>query len=119
MSTPVAAMAATVSRVTPARCFRSHPAANHCYGFAQHRKVHVVEQHDIGPLVDHFGKLIQPVHLDLDLHGCPTAALAARKPASRPGDRDVVVLDQHGIIQPIAVVGAPPAAFHRVFFESA
>ena len=106
------------------------------HGFAQLGRTHVVQQHDVGPGRQHRVELLERVHLDLD-HHARIAVLFDELPGpdNRFGggvngdspicaDREnwdspegeVVVLDQHGLVEPAAMVPAA-AATHGVFFQ--
>jgi hypothetical protein len=81
-------------------------------------RVHVVEQHDVGDANrDHFAELVERVDFDLDLHqmaGHRIGAFQHRADAAR--DRDVVVLDQDGVVEAEAMVEAAAAA-HGIFLD--
>ena len=119
-STPVAAMAAMVSSVTPPEASSHELAAHELHGLGEHLGIHVVEQHRVGlARGEHFFQLSEAVDLDLDLDEMPDRGprlLERRLHAA--GDRDVVVLDQHRVVEAEAVIEAAAAA-HRVFLERA
>ena len=89
----------------------------HGDGLDDRARVHVVEQHGVGAGAGGLGHLVERVALDLDHPPRPQRA----GPADRVGDAragQVVVLDQHGVGQPGAVVGAA-AGPHRRLLEHA
>ena len=75
---------------------------------------------DVGDAgVEHLAQLLERIDLDLDLDQMSGAgARALQHGADAAGDRDVVVLDQHGVVEPEAMV-EPAAAAHRVFLQRA
>ena len=93
------------------------PPVNHPDGLAQHVRAHVVQQHRIHSQGHRLVELCQRVDLELDLHQMADAGPGPlhRRPHSA-GDGDVVVLDQHRIIQAEPVVGSA-ADPHRVFLR--
>ena len=82
--------------------------------------IHVVEQHRVGDAdVEHLAQLLERIDLDLDLDQMSGAARARSSTARiAAGDRDMVVLDQHGVVQPEAMIEAAAAA-HRIFLQRA
>ena len=103
----------------PARGFGHRAAGDHRDGAAQRVGVHVVEQHRVDPVFERLGELVERIDFELDLDEMP--GMGARPLERRPdpaGDRHVVVLDQHRVVEAEAVVGAPAQA-HRLLFEDA
>src|SRR5207237_6998447 len=65
------------------------------------------------------GELVERVDLELDLDEVTgTGARPFERRADPAGERDMVVLDQHRIVEAEAVIGAAAKA-HRLFFEDA
>src|SRR5262249_8726940 len=87
-------------------------AVGHFLRLAHGRPIHVVEQYRVGyPDLEHLAQLIERIDLDLDLDqmaGGGLCALEHRGDAA--GDGDVVVLDQHGVVEAEAVVETAAAA---------
>ena len=83
-------------------------------------KIEIVDQHHVGEAdLEHFLELIERIDLDLDLDQVAGRLLGAREHrADAAGDRDVVVLDQHRVVEAEAVIEAAAAA-HGVFFQRA
>ena len=70
-------------------------------------------------MVERLGQLVKRVDFELDLDQVP--GMGPRPPQGRPdaaGQRDMVVLDQHRIVEAEAVIGAA-AQPHRLLFEDA
>ncbi len=93
--------------------------------FTQRGWRHVVQQHDVDVALQHYGELFERVDLDFDERGRrvgrPRTSAHVAQYGGKFGHRqmgDVVVLDQHGIVQAHAVVG-PAAARHRVLRKPA
>ncbi len=102
-----------------ARSFRDRPAAGHRDRLPQLLDRHVVEQHGIHADRQRLFELRQRIDLDLDLDQVAGMRLCARdRGPDIAGQRDVVVLDQDGVIEAKAVIAAAPGA-HRVFFQRA
>ena len=121
-STPVAAISATLSSVTPPEASNSARPAVMATAFRRSAIVHVVEQHDVGAGLERLRQLVERRHFDLDAQGVrrplPRQTDCARH-AIRATDRcQVVVLDQHAIRQPEAVV-VPPTVTHRRLLQRA
>ena len=83
-----------------------------------HRR-HIVEQHHVGAFRQNLAQLVERVDLDLDFHQMAHKSLGgAQRGRDAAGDGDVVVLDEHRVVEAEAVIGAA-AASHRVFLEGA
>ena len=118
-STPVAAIGGGGLGGDPAGGLGDGAAVDHRDRAAQGLGVHVVEQHRIDAGVERLVELVERVDLELDLDqvaGMRRARSSAGAHAA--GQRDVVVLDQHRVVEPEAVIGAA-AEPHRVLFEGA
>src|SRR3979409_765462 len=93
-------------------------AANNGDGLTYVVYVHVAETHRVGKAHgEHLAELVKAVHLDLDLDqmaGTRTRALKHGPDAAR--DCNVIVFDQHRVVETEAVVEAAAAA-HGVFLE--
>ena len=109
-----------VSSVMPPEASSDELAGDHLHRLAHGRHIHVVEQHRIGePDREHLAQLIEGIDLDLDLDQMAGGGLGAlQHGADAAGDRDVVVLDQDGVVEAEAVIEAAAAA-HRVFLQRA
>ena len=60
-------------------------------------------------------QLIERIDLDFDLHHVPDARAHARdRFVNRAGEREVIVFDQHGVVEAEAMIAAAAAA-HGVF----
>jgi len=95
------------------------PAAGHRHRLPELVNRHVVEQHRIDTERECLLELRERVDLDLDLDEVAGTRLGALDGgADAAGQRNVVVLDQHGIIQPEAMIAAAAGA-HRVFLQRA
>ena len=118
-STPVAAIAGAVSRVIrPEASVIARPSTI-CHRAAQRVRVHVVEQYRVDPVLQRLGELVERIDLELDLDQVAgMRAGAFERGADAAGERDVVVLDQHRVIEAEAMVGAA-AEPHRLLFEHA
>ena len=83
-------------------------------------QIEIVDQHHVGNSnIEHFSQLLERIDLDLDLDQMPSGLLGAREHRrDAAGHRDVVVLDQHRVVEAEAVIVAA-AATHRVFFQRA
>ena len=80
---------------------------------------HVVEQDRVDAERQHLFELRQRIDLDLDLDEVAGMGLGALdRGADVAGKRDMVVLDQHGIVETEAVIAAAAGA-DRVFFQRA
>ena len=117
-STPVAAISAAVSGVMRPG-LRDRPAARHRHGAAQIIQAHVVQQDHVHAQRQRGLQLLQRVDLQLD----PDHVADARpRPRHRIGDAaregDVVVLDQHRVVQAEAMIAAAAHA-HGVFLQGA
>ena len=80
---------------------------------------HIVEQHGVDAYAERLFELVERVDLDLDLD--EMADMAAHAPdrlGDAAGDGDMVVLDEHGVVEAEAMVGAAARA-HRIFLERA
>src|SRR5262249_37980703 len=95
-------------------------AGDHFHRLVHRRRIHVVEQHRVGqPDLEHLAQLIERIDLDLDLDQVAGGGLRAlERRADSSGDGDVVVLDQHGIVEAEAMVETAAAA-HRVLLQGA
>ena len=112
-------MAGAVSSGDPAGGFGDGAAVDHRDRAAQGLRRHVVEQHGVDPDLERLGELVERVDLELDLDemsGMPPRAFERRPHA--PGERDVIVLDQHRVVEAETVVGAAAEA-NRLLFEGA
>ena len=118
-STPAAAMAGAVSRVMrPEASVTARPST---IATARRKvvRVHIVEQHGVDADFERLGELVERVDFELDLDemaGMGAGAFERRPDAA--GQRDVVVLDQHRVVEAEAVIGAA-AEPHRLLFEDA
>ena len=85
----------------------------------EHLGAHVVEQHRVDRFFERSAQLIESVDLHFDFHHV-TGARAHRghRGPNRSGQREVVVFDQHCVVQAEAMV-RPSAAAHGVFLEHA
>ena len=121
-STPVAAIAATLSSVTPPDASNSARPAVMATAFRKSATVHVVEQHDVGAGLERLRQLVERRHFDLDPQRVRRPCLASIdgvRHAIRAADgRQVVVLDQHAVGQPEAVV-VPAAVTDRRLLQRA
>ena len=104
-STPLAAIATAVSgRMPPEASVIMRPSTMRDR-LAQGGRVHVVEQHGVEAQRQGFLELRQRIDFELDLHHVADAgAHAFDRLADAAGDGDVVVLDQHRVIEAEAVV---------------
>ena len=100
--------------------FDDEAARHHGHGLAHGREIEIVDQHHVGEAdVEHLLELIERVDLDLDLDQMPGRRLGARQHrADAARDRDVVVLDQHRVVEAEAVIEAAAAA-DGVFLQRA
>ena len=78
----------------------------------------IIEQHDIDACFDRLADLFEILGLDLDTHAGGLVARGRNRSADRSGRRDVVLLDEHQIVQPLAVIRGPAAA-HGVLLRTA
>ena len=103
-----------------AGCFDDQTAGHYGDRLAHRIGIEIVDQYDVGQSdVEHFGKLIERVDLDLDLHQMADRGFGAGEHgADAAGDGDVVVLDQDRIVETEAVIEAAAAA-HGVFLDRA
>lgn len=116
-STPVRAIAATVSSVTPPEASRSTPGApriTQLDGSTELIRVHIIEQHDFRPAAQRVGELFERVDFDLDADpgGRPLSGRFDRLgngAAFGPGG-EVVVFDQHAVVEPHPVIRTAAAA---------
>ena len=105
---------------------RTAPVRPHRHGCAQSCGVHVVQQHVIDQTrghVEHAVELDQRVHLDLDERGLLASGLRAdlgepRGELVRSQMGDVVVLDEHRVVQ-TQTVRVPPARAHGILLQHA
>ena len=96
-----------------------HAAANHSHGFAQHRRVHIVEEHNISAFRDDFAQLIKRIDFNLNFHEMADGRFRrAQRWHDAARNSNVIILDQHRIIEAKPMIGAT-AAFHSVFFSCA
>ena len=104
-STPVAATAGAVAGGDAAGCLGDGAAINDADGFAQHLRAHVVEQHRIHADLQRLTQLLERIDLEFDFYEMADGGAGAFEcPADAAGDGDVVVLDQHRVIEAEAVV---------------
>ena len=121
-STPVAAMSATVSRLTlPLASTRARPPTSSTPA-AQVVQGEVVQHDGVHPGGEHGLDLLERVDLHLEVGGVAELGLGAAQHCGQlrrvaaGEDGQVVVLGQHGVGEAEAVVGAAAAA-HGVAFE--
>ena len=117
-STPVSAMPRMVSRLTPPEASSGTRPATSSTASAQGRHVHIVEQQAVGAGVERFFDLLDAVDLDLHLQAGVRGLRGAHRGADAAGDRDVIVLDQHAVVEPHPVV-VRAAHASRIFLERA
>ncbi len=73
---------------------------------AHRRRVHVVEQEHVGAGAERVGGVVEVVDLDLDRQIGPRLAGRVDRLGDAAGGGDVVLLDQEGVVEADAVVGA-------------
>src|SRR6478609_4406392 len=95
----------------PARDLERHVTVDLGHGLAHQFGIHVVEEDQIGTGRDGLVHLRERVALDLDRAAGP-ARLRARDGRAQVEIREVVVLDEHGVAQALAVV-EPATRAHR------
>ncbi len=102
------------------RSFGYEFAAHEFHGLGQRLGIHVVQEHRVGLAGgEHLFQLSEAVDLDLDLDEMPDrGARFFERGLHAAGDGDVIILDQHRVIEAEAVI-VPAAAAHRVFLERA
>ena len=115
-STPVSAMAWTLSRVTPPEASsKARPRRGHGPASASPRKNCRGELCRLRLQWPH--RVLQGLNFHLDLQGVgdPLSGLSAllRDPSGR---RDMIVFDEHPVIEPETMVGSPSMP-HRFFLE--
>ena len=118
-STPAAAISGAVSRVMrPEASVTARPATI----ATARRKVGgsmLSSSTASNAVIERLGELIERIDLQLDLDEMPgMGARPLKRRADPAGQRDVVVLDQHRVVEAEAVVGAA-AQPHRLLFEDA
>ncbi len=118
-STPVAAMCGAVAGVMrPEASVTARPAtiatASVSVGW-----IHIVEQYRVYTVIERLAQLIERIDFEFDLD---QVADAGFRPLQRlgyaAGDGDVIVLDQHGIVEAEPVIAATANA-DRIFFDGA
>ena len=119
-STPVSATARTVSSVIPPDASSSARPATSGDGLSQLVRGHVVEQQPRHARVERRAHLVERRALHLDLHAVRRALrIASRGRLTHPaGERGVVLLHEHGVVEPGAVARAAAGA-HRLLLERA
>ena len=112
-------LASTRSSVMPPEASSRARPARTPHGLAQRLDVEVVEQDDVGAGPERLLELVERVDLDLDAAGV-RRSLARRLDGCRDaaGRHDVVVLDEHGGAEIVAVVVGAAGA-HGVALEQA
>ena len=116
-STPVAAIAGAVAAVMRPEASVITLAARHGNRLPEVVDAHIVEQDRIGAKRQRLLELRQRIDLDLDLDHVTGMGLGTRdRGADIAGERDVVVLDQHGIVEAETVIAAA-AGPHGVFLQ--
>ena len=106
------------SSVTPARDLNDGATGDERHRLFERRIIEVVEQDDVGPRIDGLTKLLHAIDLALDARGVRRMrACALDGDANATGRGDVVVLDEHGRGQVIAMVVTATAA-HGVALRS-
>ena len=104
-------------RCDAARGFGNRPPLAHAHSSAQIVQTHVVQQHHIHTQRQRHIQLRQRVHLQLNLdHMAHARPRPAHGCSQISGQGNVVVLDEHGIIQTKAVIAAAAHA-HRVLLQ--
>ena len=97
--------------------FGQNMAVHHAHGLGELLGRHVVQQHRVNAARQRLFELCEGVHLDLHLHQMPHRRV---HPPNGLGDTaghdEVIVLDEHGVVQSEAVIGATTAA-HGVFLQ--
>src|SRR3954469_21336258 len=97
--------------------FRYRPARHHSDRRRQGFRIHVVEQHGVDAVIERLAELIERIDLEFDLDEMTDPRLRALQGfGDAAGDGDMVVLDQHGIVETEAVIAAAADA-DRVFFD--
>ena len=115
---PVAAIDRSGCSVDAAGCFGDRAPSDHVHGGAQRWRVHVVEQHRIDAEHQRLAQLRKRIDFEFDLDEMPDRRARALDRRPDPaGDRNVVVLDEHRIVEAEAVIAAASHA-HRVFLQS-
>ena len=116
-STPLSAMARAVAGVMPPEASVTRRPATRSTPEPEPLGPEVVEQHGVGADLEQLVELLERVDLHLDLH--QVADPGPHPPhglGDRAGQDEVVVLDQHGVVEAEAVVGAT-AGPHRVLLQ--
>ena len=117
-STPVSAMARIVSSVTPPDASSGTRPATSATASRSIGGGHVVEQQPVGAGGERRFDLVDAVDLDLHLQAGVRRLGAAHRLGDAAAHGDVIVLDQHAVIEPHPVVlrAAHP---RRIFLEHA
>ena len=93
------------------------PVVDDFYGFRHGLWIHIVQHDDIGSAGQRFADAVDGFHFNLDFcHVRGKRAGAAERREYSAGGLDVVVLDQHGVIEAETVVDAAACA-HGVFVQ--
>ncbi len=105
--------------IDPARGFQDRLAGRQLYGFGVHVEREVVEQQDVRLERQGFLELGDRIDFDFDLHCMPDPGLGAfHRGRYATADSDVIVLDQDGVVEAVAMVMAA-AALDRVLLQGA
>lgn len=86
----------------------------HGHRFAHLTGAHIIKKHPVYTCFQRLAKLVQVAHLDLDLGANAPRRFHRLADTARRGH--VILLDEHGVPQAHAVIGAA-AGGHRHFFE--
>ena len=96
-----------------------HAAVRQLHRFGEIGDIHIVEQHHVGGRLSSTSAAASSVSISISiLTRWPKRAGARSTARDTAGNRDVVVLDQDGIVEAEAMVDAAAAA-HGVFLERA
>src|SRR6516165_12820967 len=99
--------------------FGDGAAVDHRHRPAQRLWIHVVEEYGVDPDFEPLGELVEGVDLELDFDEMPGMLPRSFERLAHPAcERNMVVLNQHRVVEPEAVVGAAAKA-DRVLFECA
>ena len=95
----------------------NHTPAHDANGLRKLRHGHVVEQDRVDWLVERIAQLLERVDLDFDLDHVTDGGARRRDGCmDRTGDAEMIVFDQHAVIQTKAVIGTA-ATRNRVSLE--